>query len=339
MRLKDPRVGLGLLVAAACLVWAFRDVPLQDLVRVLRASQWWLVFVLAVPFQLLAMLVRAWRWRHLINPLAPVSRTSVLRATLVGFMVNNIFPLRAGEFVRAWHLAKETSGSTASILGTVVLERVIDALVFVLLVLVVVGLHGASGNGMQTGQVILTTSFVAVVLISGVLALRFVPEFTIRSVLFFLRPLPEKHRLLLAGVLRQLAAGFSSLRGGSHLFWIVLHSVVLWLVVAPAPYAVAILAVGVEFADWSQLVLASYVSLAWVGVMIALPNAPGFLGTHQLGCVIALTTFGVAKDLGLAMGWLTWVSFWVPITLSGALVLFLRHTSLAELDSVIEGRR
>lgn len=191
---------------------------------------------------------------------------------------------------------------------------------------------------MQAGQVIFATSLVATILICGVLCLRFAPEFTIRTVLFFLRPLPEKHRLLLAGVLRQLAAGFSSLRGGSHLFWILLHSVVLWLVVAPAPYAAAILAVGLEL-DAPQLALAAYTSLAWVGVMIALPNAPGFLGTHQLGCVIALTTFGVAKDLGLAMGWLTWVSFWVPITLSGALVLFFRRTSLAELDSVIEGER
>lgn len=338
MRLRDPRLAIGVLVAGACLWWTFRDVPLQELLRVLRTSQWWLVFCVAMPCQLLAMVVRAWRWRHLVNPVAPVSRIAVLQATLVGFMVNNVFPLRAGEVVRAWYLAQAASSSTPALLGTVVLERVIDALVFVLLVLGVVGLHGASGGGMQTGQVIFATSLVATILICGVLCLRFAPEFTIRTVLFCLRPLPEKHRLLLAGVLRQLAAGFSSLRGGSHLFWILLHSVVLWLIVAPAPYAAAILAVGLEF-NAPQLALAAYTSLAWVGVMIALPNAPGFLGTHQLGCVIALTTFGVAKDLGLAMGWLTWVSFWVPITLSGALVLFFRRTSLAELDSVIEGER
>ena len=48
-------------------------------------------------------------------------------------MANNIFPLRMGEVVRSWYLARETGASAAALFGTVILERVIDTVTVIVL--------------------------------------------------------------------------------------------------------------------------------------------------------------------------------------------------------------
>ena len=42
------------------------------------------------------------------DPIQPISSGSLFRAVAVGLMANNVFPLRMGEVVRSWYLARET---------------------------------------------------------------------------------------------------------------------------------------------------------------------------------------------------------------------------------------
>ena len=44
-----------------------------------------------------------------------------------------------------------------------------------------------------------------------------------------------------------------------------------------------------------------------VAAFVFMPQAPGFLGTWQAGCVLALDLFGVPKDMAVGFSLLTWV--------------------------------
>ena len=44
-----------------------------------------------------------------------------------------------------------------------------------------------------------------------------------------------------------------------------------------------------------------------VAAFVFLPQAPGFVGTWQAGCVLALDLFGVPKDLAVGYSLLTWI--------------------------------
>src|SRR5262249_49776204 len=83
---------------------------------------------MSVPAYLAVVWLRALRWRHLTGTIRPMPRAALFRAVAVGFMANNIFPLRIGELVRVGFLARETRAPAAAVLATVVLERVIDGL-------------------------------------------------------------------------------------------------------------------------------------------------------------------------------------------------------------------
>ena len=49
--------------------------------------------------------LRAWRWGHLLRPLAPVPFRHLISATYVGFMSGLLIP-RAGEVVRPYLVAR-----------------------------------------------------------------------------------------------------------------------------------------------------------------------------------------------------------------------------------------
>ena len=70
--------------------------------------------------------LRALRWRGLLAPIARLRLPTVAASLLVGYLANNILPARLGELVRSHHLGDRTGVSRASILGTVVVERVVD---------------------------------------------------------------------------------------------------------------------------------------------------------------------------------------------------------------------
>ena len=53
--------------------------------------------------------------------------------------------------------------------------------------------------------------------------------------------------------------------------------------------------------------IASLACIVIVAAFVFMPQAPGFLGTWQAGCVLALDLFGVPKDMAVGFSLLTWV--------------------------------
>ena len=265
------------------------------------------------------------RWRHLTDAVQPIETGPLFRATAVGFMVNNLVPLRVGEVVRAWMLSREVGASGAAILGTVLLERVIDAVVVCSLALFVLG---SQTGGIDYGGPLLAAIVVPIAL---VVLLRVAPEWMVRAVGAVLAPfLPESAVAGVQRLLRSFAEGLGSLRGGRHLFWIALHSFLIWGVASVLPIYGALQALHVEFASLEQALAASYTTLAAVGVAVALPSAPGFFGPYHFAARLALGRFGLPDTMALAVGTLAHATFWVVVTLTGLAVLRFRHASLDE---------
>lgn len=314
-------VGLG--VTILCLWLAVRDVPLDEVARVLGETRWPLLLALGVPAQIAAIWIRALRWRHLTDVIQPIPRFSLFRATAVGFMANNVLPGRAGEVVRAWVLSRETGASGAGILGTVVLERVIDSITFLLLASVVLWAGGTRhvGGGMMVGAA--ASLLVALILPVGMLIwLRIAPEQALGILHRTLTlALPSRLSDRIEGLLTRFAQGLGSLRGGSHLFWVTFHSVILWGAVSVIPFYAGVLALGIDLGSLGRTLAAGYVTLAAVGLAVALPAAPGFFGTFHLAAKEALSVFGVSDTRAFAMAVLVHGTFWITVTTLGLVLL------------------
>jgi uncharacterized protein (TIRG00374 family) len=305
-------------------------VPFVEVGRVIAGANWWVLVGLSIPTYLALIWLRSLRWGHLTDPIQPIPRASLCRATAVGFMANNVFPLRMGEVVRSWYLAKEVGGSAAAIFGTVILERIIDTVCVILLVGIVIAWQGSGGDSLLAEGAILLLP-VALLPIGALMLLKAAPELVVRVVVTVLRPLPRLASLA-ERLLRRFHEGLGALRGGRHLFWIAVQSAVIWLVVSPAAILVGFLALGIDLGSPVEMIEATWVTQAAVGVAVALPSAPGFFGLFHLACKIALLRFGVAPETAVAAGTLIHAMMWLSLTSIGLLVLRSRRTSLGEVD-------
>lgn len=125
---------ISVLIALGFLWLAIRSIPLSDLADLWPEIQFsWLVYF--VPVTVLSLWLRAERWKLLTEKEHIKSSRRVLFAgVMYGYTVNYAVP-RLGELTRCYYVAKKEQKPVAAILGTVVLERIIDLVVMLLLLL------------------------------------------------------------------------------------------------------------------------------------------------------------------------------------------------------------
>src|SRR5919106_5716750 len=97
----------------------------------------WLGF--AVLLYAIATLLRGERWHHILA-LAGVKapRSDCYALTTVGYMGNNVLPARAGEALRVVLMSTLCDASKRTLLGSVVAERLLDAIALAAIFLLVV---------------------------------------------------------------------------------------------------------------------------------------------------------------------------------------------------------
>src|SRR5256884_3043331 len=94
---------VGLVVTLGLLAWALHGVDAHELVGHLRRANLWLMLA-TIALATLTFPLRALRWRLILRDVGG-SRFPLLplwHATAIGFMANNLLPVRAGEFARAY---------------------------------------------------------------------------------------------------------------------------------------------------------------------------------------------------------------------------------------------
>lgn len=315
-RWRDPRVWLGIAITVVTVWLALRGVDFATLARDLARADLPLVVAVSVPAYLLLVWLRALRWRCLTDAIEPLPTGALFRATAVGFLANNVFPLRIGEVVRAWFLARETSLRIAPAFGTIVLERVIDGVVVVMMALAVFGMRGSrGGDALAVGLPLVAGALVP---LGGVLLMRFAPDRAAALARTLARSfLPARAGAAVESLVRRTAEGLASLQGGRHLWWVAFYSVVIWLVLGLVPFLAGFAALGIEFRSTPRALAAAFVTQTAVGIAVALPSAPGFFGPYHLAAREALARFGVEQEPAVALGTLTHALLWVTTSAIG----------------------
>ena len=209
--MRDPRVWLALSVTVFFVWLSLRDVRFGEVRAAIAGARWGVLLAVSIPAYLLLIWVRALRWRHLTDPIQPIPTGALVRAVSVGFMANNVFPLRMGEVVRAWYLGRETGASVAAIFGTVILERVIDVTTVIVMALVVIAVWGAGGDG-TLARAPFVLMPIAALPIAFLVLLRAAPLRVIALARRVLRPFPKRIAELAGALLQRFSEGLGALR-------------------------------------------------------------------------------------------------------------------------------
>jgi uncharacterized membrane protein YbhN (UPF0104 family) len=297
--------GIAVSLVAVLLVLASVD-PVRTAEALRGASPVWLAIVAGLVA--LDIVLRAVRWRRLLAPIRRVGALAVLDYLLIGYLANNILPARLGEVVRCHFLGDREGISRTTVIGTVVVERVVDIAVVVAIAAVavlVLSIRGVVASAVIVGAAIGALLVVALAL--GVAAHR-LPGATRVAALVAAWP-------WLGDAVGKLRLGLAVAANPRTLLEAVALSLLAWTAALLA-FAAAGQALGVELTLSQASLLAAGVTLA-----AAIPTGPAALGTFELASVQIGAAFGIATERALALGIIMHVAIFVLTSVGGVVAL------------------
>lgn len=307
MRRDLLRSLIGIAISIVALAIVVRGVDLDATASVLREADlaWVGAMVLCACCDLAC---RAVRWRELLLPIRAVAVTRTLAYYLVGNLANNVLPARLGELVRSHYLGDREGISRTTALGTIVVERVVDATVLVGLAAVSILALGV--RGIVASAVLVGVGLVALLVIGLALAL------VAHRLPFADRAIAAVERwpfvVRLAGRLRN---GLAVVQRPRTLALAVAWSLAAWGATV-ASVAAAGNAVGIEL-SWGQAALLG----AGTSLVTAIPAGPASLGTFEVAAVTIAGVFGIPPAQGLALAILMHVVYLAVTSLGGVVAL------------------
>ena len=305
-RLALIQAELSLVALAAVVWWASR----QEAPQLPDSGTAFAWLGAASLLYVLATVLRAERWRRILARTGvEASRRDVYGLTTVGYMGNNVLPARAGEVLRVVLLDRQSGGGKRTGLGTVVAERILDAIALGTIFVVVV--YGVLRETTLPSDRPLVVAGAGLVLVcAGLLALHVLRRRgALGKIRDFLRPLAGGPRVLLS------AEGLLLL-GVSFAIWAVEASV----------YLTIAWATDLGISGMGALYL-----VALTNLFAMLPAAPGYVGTFDAAVIFGVKAVGGTGSAAVSYLLLLRFILFVPITLVGFLVLVARYGGLSRL--------
>lgn len=276
-------------------------------------------------FAAMALVVRAARWRVLLEGVGPLGDTSVFYATCIGFMGNMVLPLRAGEAIKPLVVARDGRITMPAALATVAIERLLDMVMLGLFAGVTLMLVPAGDFLRRAAQTLVVVVVVAIV------GLFFVIRFS-DWIEHHTGRIADRLPRFLGHFLREGASGFlrglHALRNPRTLAVVFVYSALVWLC-AVFGFVTAALALEIP----APLIPLGFASTVVVAAAVSVPSAPGFIGVFWAGAEIALGLFGVPKSMGFTFGVLNWLVQMVTIISLGMWSLSRLNLSLRDVKA------
>ena len=306
---------IGAAVSGVAFYFAFKNVPFGDLIAYLRRINYWWVVPSTVGI-MAAFLLRAVRWRYILNATETVGFAGAYHPLMIGFMMNSVLPGRVGEVARPLILRRREEIPFSTGFATVAVERVFDVgLMVALFVFVMATVTIDPQMEIEfSGFVLDRETLVELGRNMSVLALALLMFIVLVSVgpirgrinrtllqapaLFFFTPRPfqsavrERVSRPIAGMVDNLGSGFALLRDPVRIAGCIGLTVLIWVLQVVTYYIVMFGAPGIDITFTEMTAVMVIISF-----FIALPSAPGYWGIWEAGGVFAMRLFGVpAKE-------------------------------------------
>lgn len=324
---------VGILLSVAGLWYALRDVDLHEVAREIGHADP-LLYLLSVFLATAVFWIRGWRWGTLLSSIAPrTSYRSLVAATTIGFMGNNLMPARIGEFARAYAFSRMEKVTIVASFGSLVVERLFDAIGIIGLLFFTMTMPDVPDvtnlGGYNFSALGRTVGGLAVAGLILAIALVVFPARTVSFVeTYFARFLPTAIRRPFVDALEAFLSGLTALRSPGILGIATLQTAVLWLFNALG-FWIAFKAFGIDLPFTAALLLQSVIAL-----FVSVPSGPGFWGLYELAArVVLVDAYGISREkaIGFAIGF--HIGGFIPVTLIGLYYAWRLGISLREVEA------
>jgi uncharacterized membrane protein YbhN (UPF0104 family) len=298
---------VSLVTVAGFVMWAVRQNPPEFP----TAPDKLLIIVAAVVVYAVATLLRGWRWHRILHHNGvPHARADAYALCVVGYAGNNLLPARGGELLRIFLMSERSGARKREVLGTVMAERVLDAVSLALLLVLLSVVRVANTSPGDARTLVALGALAVLALVFGMVLLLHRGD-RMRRIMRLVVPVARASRRLVSLYGALLLAVTAAI-------W-VLEGVILWLVARARSLAVS---------PWEGLFV-----LVLSGFFALIPAAPGYVGTFDAGVLVGLGRLGIHGGTAVTFALLARFILYAPITVVGLALLVARYGGIAMLRS------
>ena len=339
---RNWRFWLTVVLSLLFLLLVVYQVDFADVRKALgQANYWYVVPAIAVYF--LGVYFRALRWRFLLYPLRAFPISRLYPVIVIGYLTNNLLPLRLGELVRAYYLARRENFGSGPALATIGVERVYDGVTLMAFVaisapiLLAMGwFDGTGGVARAAWTAVMAGTAATFLAVLGVLTLLAASKNASDTVGRLVRLIPVKYGQEKAShFVETFLDGLKILSSPRKHLALFVMSLPVWVAEA-AVYFLVGYAFGLSevFGSIWVLTLAMVLLTATSNLATAVPSAIGGIGPFEVVAQQTLLALGVGASLGAAYStFVHLVALWLPVNLVGLFILWSQNISLKQLTS------
>jgi len=315
---------IAFLAVGTILLWfAFRNVDFTKLAADFKEADYsWLL--LSVLFGMFAYISRARRWVLLINPLGfnPSTRNAFY-ALMTGYLANLALP-RIGEITRCVTLGKKEKIPVDQLIGTVVVERTIDFL-SLLLIMIILIFTSSNQIGLFLKESILLPIQQKVLSVFGVIWILWAILFILMIISLFLM---IRHKTNLRKIrffskmftlARGIINGLKTITNLKRKWEFIFHTIFIWL-----NYTLMTWVVVFSLESTSHLTFGNSIFILVIGgLAMSAPVQSGLGAFHYIVSRGLLIVNGIPLEDGLVYALLTHESQLIFVAIMGAISFFI----------------
>jgi glycosyltransferase 2 family protein len=311
---------LLLAVAVLLLYFAFKNVSLKVILHeMMQADVFWLLVSSVISF--IALISRAYRWKLLIEPLGYVpSLKNTTYAVMVGYLANLAFP-RLGEVTRCGSLSTAENIPFNKLLGTVVIERIIDVISLLMCIsLVAIIEFDRLGDFFQKNltaplisRLTQLTSSTAGIIILGAVCIA-----VVILLILFIRYSKRKSGARWTTLVNGFIKGLVSVKHLNKPWLFIFHSVFIWFL-----YYLSVYVCLFALPFTSHLGFAGALFLLVAGGLGMSAPVQGGIGAYHLLVSQGLLLYGVTLENGLSFATLLHSLQLITVIVTGSAAILL----------------
>lgn len=342
--MRSGRLWLSLSISILLLGLLVWRADVGETVGSLREANY-LFLIPGIAIYFVAVLFRTVRWRLLLLPLCNATTRRLYPVVVIGYMANNLLPMRLGELVRSYYVGEREEVSKSAALATIAVERVVDGVTLLFLLVVasiflpvaglLEGLGRSSGISWPVLMALVVIPFMAALGVLITLAYR--PGWILLLVGPLVRRLPGGAAGRVEGLVELFVTGLGVLRQPRRVAALFALSLPVWLAEAAMYYTIA-LSFGLQesLGGAGGMAAAMLAVTATSNLATSIPAAQGGIGPFEITATATLVVLGTATDVAAAYALALHAALLVPVTLLGLLFLWMDKRSLAQMSRMGE---
>ncbi len=313
-----------LLISSIGLYYAFNDIEFSEIFYHF-ASLDILKFFLSIIILMFACGVRAKRLKYIISPLDKnITTHHLFGATMIGYFGNGILFFRLGELLKAYSISQGNNIKTSESFGVIMLERVIDALT--VLFLLICSLPFLPFENQTFRYWIMAFCLVTIVFVVLLVLMKFIDWKSLINSFSFLS---ESIRMKTIDIIVKVYNGVGLIFKTKYTLKILFSTIIIWICYfLMTKWLLESCGILLDLHE-------VFIMLLMGAIIVSVPALPGGLGTYEAGITYALSLlFFISKDLALTYAIISHASNYVPYILIG-FIYFLK--SGIKISSVKKG--